>query len=61
MLVGANQRTLGELRWRNIPVTAGWTPLRRFWQRIADGGGAPAVDVRPVLDILTAPAPGAPI
>ena len=61
MLVGANQRTLGELRWRNIPVTAGWTPLRRFWQRIADGGGGPAVDVRPVLDILAPPAPGASI
>jgi hypothetical protein len=60
-LVGANARALGELRWRNIPIVAGWTPLRRFWQRIADGGGGAAFDVRPVLDILTEPAPGAPI
>ena len=60
-LVGANCRALGELRWRNIPIVAGWTPLRRFWQRIDDAGSGPAVDIRPVLDILTPPAPGAPI
>jgi hypothetical protein len=57
-LVGANQQTLGELRRRNIPVTSGWTPLRRFWQRIdADG---PATDIDPILDMLTEPAPGRP-
>jgi hypothetical protein len=59
-LLGANHRALGELRWRNLPLVAGWTPLRRFWQRIGDGGGAPAPDVRPVLDVLTPPSPGAP-
>jgi hypothetical protein len=32
-LLGANQQTLGELRWRNLPVRTGWTPLRRFWSR----------------------------
>jgi hypothetical protein len=61
LLVGANQRALGELRWRNVPVVAGWTPLRRFWQRIEDSGNAPAVDIRPVLDILSPPPPGAPV
>ena len=45
-LVGANVQTVGELRWRNIPITTGWTPLRRFWLRI--GGpppGGPATDI----------------
>jgi hypothetical protein len=32
-LVGANQRTLAELRWRNVRVRSGWSPLRRFWPR----------------------------
>ncbi|MFN2139784.1 MAG: hypothetical protein ACK2U5_04850 [Candidatus Promineifilaceae bacterium] len=31
-LVGFNQQALAELRWRNIPVAAGCTPLRRFWE-----------------------------
>jgi hypothetical protein len=35
LLAGANQQTLGELRWRNVPMTSGWTPLRKFWQRPA--------------------------
>ena len=33
LLVGANHQVLGELRWRNIPVRTGWSPLRKFWQR----------------------------
>lgn len=32
-LVGANARTLAELRWRNVRVASGWSPLRRFWPR----------------------------
>jgi hypothetical protein len=32
-LTGANQRTLAELRWRNVRVRSGWSPLRRFWPR----------------------------
>ena len=59
-LIGANQQSLGELRWRNVPITAGWTPLRRFWQRISDDGTKPATDIRPVLDITSPPVPGAP-
>lgn len=31
-LVGFNQQALGELRWRNVPVASGCTPLRRFWE-----------------------------
>lgn len=42
-LVGANTQALGELRWRNLPVAARWSPLRKFWQR-ANG----AMDVLPV-------------
>ncbi len=61
LLIGANHRALGELRWRNFPIVVGWTPLRRFWQRIDDTGIGPAVDIRPVLDILTPPSPGAAI
>jgi hypothetical protein len=32
-LVGANQRTLAELRWRNVRIRSGWSPLRWFWPR----------------------------
>ena len=32
-LVGANARTLAELRWRNVRVASSWSPLRRFWPR----------------------------
>ena len=37
MLVGANGQTLNELRFRNLPLTTRWSPLRKFWQR---AGGA---------------------
>lgn len=57
-MIGANQQTLAELRRRNIPVTTGWTPLRRFWQRVDAEG--PVTDIQPVLDLLTEPAPGRP-
>jgi hypothetical protein len=33
LLVGLNSQLLNELRWRNIPVATGCTPLRSFWQR----------------------------
>jgi hypothetical protein len=35
MLVGANHQTLGELRWRNLPIASRWSPLRKFWHRQA--------------------------
>ncbi|MFO1415281.1 MAG: hypothetical protein U1F10_15530 [Burkholderiales bacterium] len=46
-LVGANHQTLAELRWRNVPIMAGWSPLRRFWQRPVLPP-APTVDITPV-------------
>jgi hypothetical protein len=49
-LTGLNTQALGELRWRNIPVKTGCTPLRRFWDRItsatATAPSAPATDIR---------------
>ena len=53
LLLGANYQTLGELRWRNLPITARWTPLRRFWQRIDVSGGVPSVDIRSVIALDT--------
>jgi hypothetical protein len=32
-LAGANHQAVAELRWRNLPLTSRWSPLRRFWQR----------------------------
>lgn len=52
-LVGANHQTLGELRWRNLPITARWTPLRRFWQRVDPAADAVATDIRPVVGLAT--------
>jgi hypothetical protein len=43
LLTGANQQATGELRWRNIPMSARWSPLRKFWQRT---GGE--FDIRPI-------------
>lgn len=42
-LVGANHQTLGELRWRNLPIASRWSPLRKFWQR---AGGR--LDIAPI-------------
>jgi hypothetical protein len=52
-LIGANHQTLGELRWRNLPITTRWTPLRRFWQRIDPQAEAVATDIRPVVSLAT--------
>lgn len=54
LLVGANHRATGELRWRNLPVVTGWTPLRRFWNRIGKAGTAnegPLTDIDGIVDI----------
>jgi hypothetical protein len=53
-LVGANQRSIGELRWRNIPIVTGWMPLRRFWNRIGRAGTpteGPQTDVDGIVDL----------
>jgi len=33
-LLGLNTQVLSELRWRNIPVTTGCTPMRMFWGQV---------------------------
>ena len=53
VLLGANVQTLGELRWRNLPITTRWTPLRRFWQRISIADDAVTTDIRPVVSLAT--------
>ena len=52
-LIGANHQTLGELRWRNIPITTRWTPLRRFWERIDPSADAVGTDIVPVVSLAT--------
>jgi hypothetical protein len=44
-LTGANTQLLSELRWRNIPVATGCTPLRRFWDRADTATGERADEV----------------
>lgn len=43
LLVGANHQAVAELRWRNVPLTTRWSPLRKFWQRAAKD-----VDILPI-------------
>jgi hypothetical protein len=47
-LLGLNHQTLAELRWRNLRIASGCTPLRVFWGRIDGGGGALLDDIRGV-------------
>jgi hypothetical protein len=54
-LVGLNTQALGELRWRNIPIRAGCTPLRRFWERVDAVNNRPAQDITGILEWPTAP------
>jgi len=44
-LVGLNTRLVGELRWRNIRIAAGCTPLRSFWSRSDPATGARVEDI----------------
>lgn len=52
LLLGANHQVASELRWRNVPLVPGSSPLRRFWQRVRDPVGAAGadtgLDIRPV-------------
>jgi hypothetical protein len=43
LLLGANHQAIAELRWRNMPIGARWSPLRKFWQR-ASG----SMDIEPI-------------
>lgn len=44
-LVGLNTRALEELRWRNVRVAAGCTPLRGFWTRTDTTAGTRVDDI----------------
>src|SRR5262249_7592303 len=44
-LAGLNTQLLSELRWRNIPVATGCTPIRRFWDRADTSTGARVDDI----------------
>lgn len=44
-LAGLNTQLLGELRWRNIPVATGCTPIRRFWDRTDTSSGERSDDI----------------
>ena len=50
LLVGMNSQLVNELRWRNIPVATGCTPLRSFWQRADGATGARVDDIVGVAD-----------
>ncbi|MFF0945487.1 hypothetical protein ACFYE2_14850 [Kocuria sp. CPCC 205300] len=45
LLTGLNTQLLEELRWRNIPVATGCTPLRVFWDRADTASGARVDDI----------------
>jgi hypothetical protein len=60
LLVGANQQTLGELRWRDMPIAARWSPLRKFWQRMAGALDIAPIRTWPATEVLGAPALAAP-
>lgn len=45
LLVGLNTQLLGELRWRNIPVATGCSPLRSFWHRANAADGSRVDDI----------------
>jgi hypothetical protein len=44
-LAGLNTQLLTELRWRNIPVATGCTPIRRFWDRFDATAGQRLDDI----------------
>ncbi len=44
-LIGLNTQLLSELRWRNIPIATGCTPIRRFWDRADTASGERADDI----------------
>jgi hypothetical protein len=45
LLLGYNTQLLAELRWRNIRVATGCTPLRVFWDRANTADGARVDDI----------------
>jgi hypothetical protein len=49
-LTGANTQALAELRWRNIPIASGCTPLRSFWDRLNPLLATRERDIRPIAE-----------
>jgi hypothetical protein len=49
-LLGLNTQTIGELRFRNIPIVTGCTPMRQFWSRTNASTGAYDDDIVGVLN-----------
>ncbi len=55
LLVGANHQATAELRWRNLPLTSRWSPLRKFWQRPNGEMDIEPIRQWPVGDALGSP------
>lgn len=49
-LLGLNAQVLAELRFRNLPILPGWTPIRTFWERTNPATGSTDPDI---VDIET--------
>jgi hypothetical protein len=47
-LLGLNTQVLCELRWRNIPVISGCTPMRMFWGQVDVATNSRKLDIRGV-------------
>jgi hypothetical protein len=47
-LLGFNKQLISELRWRNVPLSAGCTPARMFWAPIDYATGKRARDIHGV-------------
>ena len=59
-LAGLNTQLLAELRWRNIPIATGCTPIRRFWDRTDTSTGARSDDITGVASWTSGSALGDP-
>lgn len=51
LLAGFNTELLGQLRWRNLRIASGCTPVRTFWNRVDPSGGEDGGPAR--LDDIT--------
>jgi hypothetical protein len=47
-LLGLNTQVLSELRWRNVPVATGCTPMRMFWGQVDVATNSRKPDIRGV-------------
>ncbi|GAA3388671.1 hypothetical protein [Cryptosporangium minutisporangium] len=49
-LIGLNTRLLEELRWRNLRIATGCTPIRAFWLRTDESTGDRLDDIAGIAD-----------